>query len=884
MKDFYQLSISQIFDRLTTQKHGLTEAEAQKRLRDYGPNKLLETKIDGYFLIFLRQFKSSLIYVLFFACLIIFILGDWIDGIIILIVLIFNAIVGMIQEGKAQNTLLALKNFVETKAVVIREGKEIIISDKEVVPGDVLVLQEGEKIAADARIFLSRNLKIDEAALTGESELVEKIIEPLDTENLPNSDQKNTVFKGTHVQTGNGLAVVTATGIKTIIGKIAKGITMIDSDIPLKKNIERLSNLIIVVVGVISVLLFIVGLLYDKGVKEMFTVVVSLAVSIIPEGLPIVITLVLATGVWRMSQKNALVKKLQAVEALGQARVIAVDKTGTITKNEMVVQKIYTDGKFFGISGVGYEPQGSFSLNDKVIDHVKYPNLLFTGKVAAFCSNARIMFSESDNLWRVAGDPTEAAMLVFAEKLGLNLEDLEIEFPRLEEIPFDYRLKYHASLNLVGGKRMLSVAGAPEVILDLCQLSEKEKREAEKIFFSFSESGLRVIALAQKKKIEEKILLAEQVNDLEFIGFLGIKDSLRPEIFEAVIKAKEAQIRVVMITGDHKITAQALATEAGIFHPGDLILTGQEIDNFSDQELMERLDRVTVFSRVTPEHKMKIINSYKKRGEIIAMTGDGVNDALSLVSADLGIAMGKIGTEVAKEAADIILLDDNLNSIISAVEEGRNIYKTIKKVILYLFSTSLGELFVVAGALLLGYPLPLLAGQIIWLNLVTDGFLTVALAMESKEDGLLKNYFGKIQKSLVDRIMLKRMFIMAIPMMIGTLFLFKNYFEADIVKGWTISVTTLAVFQWFNAWNCRHESKSVFKTNPFSNKYLIWAMGIVILLQLFMVYSPFMQKIFRTTSLSLNDWLIIISISFSVVLVEEIRKFFSRTYKSAKLK
>ncbi|HBT81547.1 TPA: ATPase [Candidatus Giovannonibacteria bacterium] len=878
-------AIPEILDALHSREHGLTTEEATGRLKKYGLNKLPEGKVDSLLVIFLRQFQSPLIYILLAASMVVFAMGETIDGSIILAVLLFNAIVGTIQEGKAQNTLRALKKFVETKATVLREGKELIISDSEVSHGDIIILQEGEKAPADARIIAATNLKIDEAALTGESEPVHKIADTLEKGDLPTAEQKNMVFKGTHILAGNGKAIVVATGIETVIGKISKEIAAIDTEIPLKTNIRYLSRLIIIAVASISTLLFLLGIVSGKSIKEMFTTVVSLSVSIIPEGLPIVMTLVLATGVWRMSKRNALVKKLQAVEALGQARIIAVDKTGTVTKNEMVIQKVYVDGKFFEVGGVGYEPKGEIQLNGNVIDSVNHPELLFAGKIAAFCANARVLFSEEEKIWRVAGDPTEAAILVLSSKLGFHKDDLERESPLVSEIPFDYKLKYHATIHRLDGQKFLAVVGAPEIILGLSQkiwhggkshhLSKEGKRELESVFLSMSLEGLRVVALAETSDAPE-ILAPEEIKSLTFVGFFGMKDALRLEVAEAMQKAASAGIRVVMITGDHKVTAQAIAKEAGIYRDGDTILTGQDIDAFSDAELSEKLAKTSVFARVTPEHKLRIIKAYKARGEIVAMTGDGVNDAPSLVAADLGVAMGHIGTEVAKEASDIVLLDDNFGSIVSAVEEGRSIYKTIKKVILYLFAGSWGQTLTIIGSLFLGFPLPLLPAQIIWLNFVTDGFLDVALAMEPKEEGLLRGNFERPKKYLIDKLMVKRVIFMAIPMMLGALFIFEGYFKSDMTKAWTMTLTTLAMFHWFNAWNCRHESKSIFQMNPFSNKFLVGATLIIISLQLLVIYNPLMQKFLRTMPLELSEWLIIIPIAASIVLVEEIRKFFYR--------
>ncbi|MEK7604638.1 MAG: HAD-IC family P-type ATPase [Patescibacteria group bacterium] len=874
-----------VVQALSSSENGLTADEAARRLKADGPNSLPETKPDGYVITFLRQFQSPLIYLLLAASAAVFFLGEVADGSIILAVLLFNALVGTIQEGRAQNTLRALKRYVETTATVVRDGTEISIPDYEVVPGDILILREGEKVPSDARIIVANSLKLDEASLTGESEPVSKLSEAISEAGLLVAEQKNMVFKGTNVIVGSGQAVVVTTGVHTVIGTIAKEISTIDTEIPLKANIRALSRAIMVVVGVIGILLFMLGLFKGQEVITIFATVVSLSVSIIPEGLPIVITLVLATGVWRMSKRNALVKKLQAVEALGQARVIAVDKTGTITKNELVVREVWTEGKTFSIGGVGYEPKGAVSLDGSVVDAANHPELLLVGKMAALGASARVSFVEAEQRWRVAGDPTEAAVRVFGEKVGFKKDDLLRESPLIAEIPFDYRLKYHATVSGGEGGNFLTVSGAPEEVLALCShilrdghtrpLEPGDREGVEERFAEMSDRGLRVVALAMREKFKEA-LSPKTIADLTFVGFFGMQDILRPEVAGAMDRATSAGIKVVMITGDYALTARAIAKEAGIWREGDELLTGVVIDTLSDDELTARVAGVSVFARVTPEHKLRIINAYKERGEVVAMTGDGVNDAPSLVAADLGVAMGKGGTEVAKEAADIVLLDDNFGSIVSAVEEGRNIYKTIKKVILYLFSTSLGEVLTITGALILGYPLPLLAAQIIWLNFVTDGFLDVALAMEPKESGLLSGTFKRPNTYIVDGLMARRMILMALPMMLGALFLFQQYFETDIEKAWTISLTVLAAFQWFNAWNCRSEKNSLFQMDLFSNKYLLGATAIVISLQMLAVYAPFFQRFLHTVPLTLYEWLMIIAVATSIIWVEEIRKFFYR--------
>ncbi|MDD5690064.1 MAG: HAD-IC family P-type ATPase, partial [Caldisericia bacterium] len=810
--------------------------------------------------IFISQFKSPLIYILLGAGVIVSLMGEWADAIVILAVLMLNAVIGSFQEGKAQNTILALKNFVETKATVLRDNKEIIIPDSEVVPGDIIILQEGEKIPADAKIILSNGLRVDEAAMTGESKPVYKNI-------------GDDILKGTVVVSGNARAVVFATGQNTNIGKIADKISEIDTEIPLKNNIKFLSTIIIRIILALAIIVFAVGIWHNHSVEEMILSVVALSVSMIPEGLPVVITLVLAMGVWRMGKRNALIKKLQAVEALGQADIIAVDKTGTITKNELVIKKVFINNNFYEIEGIGYEPKGGIKLNNEYINPVDDSNLVYLAKISSLCAEARIMFSSEDDLWHISGDPTEAAVLVFGQKIGFHKEELNKQYPKLEDNAFDYQKKYKSSLHNINGKKELIVMGAPEEVLNLCTKMYKdgknikiEKEEIEKILCKMLNDGLRVIAVAQKSGKE-----------FSFIGFLGMKDALRLGVSDSILKAQNAGIKVVMITGDHKITAKSIAEEAGIYQKGDKIITGTEMDNMSDSEILKEINNVSVFARVNPEHKLRIVNLFRSQGKTIAMTGDGVNDAPSLVAADLGISMGKIGTEVAKEASDIILLDDNFETIVSAIEEGRGIYKSIKKVLSYLLSTGFAEVLVILVALLLDMPLPLIAVQIIWLNFVTDGILDAALAFDPREDGLLNKKFEKPNKYLIDKLMIQRIIIFSLIMGIGTLLLFKQYYMIDIIRAQTICLTVLAVFQWFNVWNCRSETKSIFNKDMFSNKFLVYGTIAAVLLQLAAVYNPFMQSILGTTALTIQEWGFIILMASSLIVVEEARKFFVRS-------
>src|SRR3989338_2876561 len=876
---YWQEEVSIIFGELRTGEEGLMGAEAALRLGRSGPNALPAGKVPGIFYIFFSQFFSPLIYILMLAAAVVFYMGEVTDAAIIFLVLIFNAAVGTVQEGRAQNTLLALKNFVQGSATVLREGKIIIIPDTEVVQGDIILLQEGEKVPADARLCDAHSLRVDESMLTGESLPLRKISGPIGKDDLPIQDRHNIVFKGTSVVGGSGKAIVVETGLNTEIGKISREVASLSEDLPLKKNIDLLSGAIIKTVLAISLVLLALGLFKGESLSHMFATVVSLSVSVIPEGLPIVITLVLATGVWRMSKKSVLVKKLQAVEGLGQANIIAVDKTGTLTKNEMMLSKVYVGGHMYDITGSGYEPEGEIILNGDSVDPLNHEDLLLAGRVAFFCSNANTMYVEETKQWKISGDPTEAALGVFAKKVGFK--DFEKETEKIFELPFDYTNKYHLTIHKFEDKNFLTLVGAPEKVLRLAEfsradgassrLSAEVKKDLESVFESLSAKGYRVLAFAANFSVGKSAEI-ENLPSLTFLGFFAIHDPLRPEAKEAVLQARKAGIRVIMITGDHKITAITIAGEAGIAQSPDEVITGAELDSLSQSELEARFAKANVFARVTPEQKLKIIEIFKHRGEVIAMTGDGVNDAPSLAAADLGVSMGKIGTEVAKEASDLVLLDDNFGNIISAVEEGRNIYKTIKKVILYLFSTGTGEVLAIAGSIALGLPLPVLPVQIIWLNFVTDGFLDVSLAMEPKEEGLLDGNFKKPHKYILDRLSVGRMIFMGIIIAAGTIWTFSQYLDQGMAKALTVSLTTLAVFQWFNAWNCKNERSSVFALNPLKNLYLIGATLLIISLQIFAVYNPFMQKYLHTVPLETYDWLLIIAVASSILFLEEFRK------------
>ncbi len=876
---WYQFTKTQIETELQTSlETGLGSGEAKQRLIRSGPNALPEKQPDGWFLVFLRQFQSPLIYILIACSVIVYFLGETTDAIIILVVLLVNAVIGTLQEGKSGKILQSLKKLSQAEATVVRDGTEIIIPEKEVVKGDIVILQEGQRVAADARIVFGYNLGLDESSLTGESGAVLKKDQTLSEQNLAVANQHNMVFKGTSVLSGNGRAVVVGTGIETEIGKISKALMEPHDDIPLERNIKALSKVIIYAIGIISAALFALGLWAGHPLREIFSLVVSLAVSVIPEGLPLVLTVILATGVWRMSKKNALVKKLQAVEALGQARVLAVDKTGTVTENQMVIKQVYIGDKIYNITGNGYEPKGQAFLGAEL--QKNNSDLATAALVASLASRATVMLDESTGQYKVSGDPTEAAMIVFGEKFGFPKE-VELEHYReIEEIPFDYKNKFRAVFYEHENKVLACVAGAPEVLLPHCshflaggsshENTAQYKKLLDGALEEFSAKGFRVVAFGFRHAPKNRPL--DNINELVFGGFFGIEDAIRPEAKKSVLAAGSAGVKVVMITGDHKSTAKAIAREAGIYHEGDLVITGPELAEMTEQQLAEKLPRVSVFARVTPEDKMKIIKAYKHAGLIVAMTGDGVNDAPSLVAADLGVSMGKIGTEVAKEASDIVLLDDNLNSIVAAIQEGRVMYQNIKKALQFLFSTSLGELFSIVAALALKLPLPLTAVQILWMNLVTDPLLGAALAVEKKESEILDRQAGKYTKYFIDWQMLAHIVLVSVIMTIGALAICNVYYQADPVKAQTMALTLLSVFQWYNGLNCRFISKSIFNKRIFSNKFVWLSILANMLFQALAVYSPWFNNLLHIKPLSFMDWVVVMVLGLVVIFADEARK------------
>ena len=887
----YKIDIETLLETFkTNQDQGLSQKEVLKRQRDYGYNTLKTVKQRTIFSIFISQFKDPLVYILFFAALIIFIFGeDKLDAFVISGVLLFNAILGTIQEARTKNIIENLKRYIKTESVVLRDGVKTVVDDKDLVVGDIIFLQEGQRVPADARITVSNNLRVDESVLTGEAHPVEKNTDII-SRDVPLGDRKNMLFKGTYILTGAGKAIVTAIGTNTEIGKIQVIAEEIDTDIPLRKELEHLSHWILIFILITCLFLFVIGIFTGKPINELLVMLTALFICVVPEGLPVVLTLVLAAGALQMAKHFVLVRNMQAVEALGRTDVIVIDKTGTLTRNEMIVSQVWTPDGTWQISGQGYHDQGTFSKDGTPIENIASENsLIQMGIAAILLNNAEVIYINKLNIFDIKGDPTEAALFVFAQKMGNIITEHIAEYIKIYEIPFSSELRYHAGFYKKNNECIAFITGSPEAIL---KRSDHGTKPMDHALENFLKNGLRVVAIGTKKlkpdafdnltRLQDYQNLIE--HDLQLLGFAGIEDSIRTEVADAIQNAREAGLSVIMATGDHQMTALHVAKKVGIFRPGDDYVDGSEIDALSDDNLLARINSITVFSRVSAQHKMRIVQLLQKSGKIVAMTGDGINDTPSLVTADLGIAMGNVGTEVAKQAADLVLLNDSFINIVDAIEQGRHIFYTLKRIILYFFSTNMGEVLIVLFALMTSLitgsdlPLPITAVQILWLNLVTDGFLDVGLSMEPKEPDLLKNFWLTKKQRLIDSQLLLTMLYMSIPMGIGSLFVFLHYYKLDLAHARTMTLITMAMYQWFNAWNCRSEKRSLFELGLFSNRWLIAVMALVLFLQTAIVYIPFMRHIFKTVPLSENDWIVILCITAPIVLMEEIRKVFVRKW------
>lgn len=885
--NFYKKEIEEVYKDLVSTSQGLTQEEALSRLQIHGPNRIQTMRGRSLFQIIFEQFKNIFTVILLISSLGIWSLGEQVDAIVIGIVILLNVIIGAVQEYKAEKTLIKLEQNLRGHVRVRRRGDVMSIKEHALVPGDIMILQGGDSIFADARLIASNGFEIDEASLSGESSFVHKSAEALFEDEVPSTDQKNMIFRGTHVMGGFAEAIVVRTGVKTLIGAMTQDLQEIDiTDIPLRASLRKVSIHIFILIGIGLLITGLAGWRANLDTTEIIGTLIALAVSAIPESLPVVLTVILSVGVWRMSVHHALVKDLYAVEALGQATVMALDKTGTITRNEMMVTDIITHDQKYRVTGNGYEPKGKIFLGEKEVTPTSNVVLALGIRIGVLSSLAVIEKTQGFNSWNViTGDPTEASLIILGKKGSMTREDLESRYECKDELPFDLDHKYHAGLHHIDGLDVISVSGSPEALLKksisyytsegVKTLTEDVKTQFHNLITHYSNQGKRILALAYKEG-EYEDLTHGKISGLTYFGFVAIGDAIRKEASAAVKDAQDAGLKVVMITGDHKNTARSIAQEVGIYKEGDYIITGQDLLTMSQKVLLDRIEKTTVFARVTPEQKMEIVKLFKKSGEILAMTGDGINDALSLRAAHLGVAMGNIGTDAAKSAADIVLLDDNFSTITRAILEGRNVYQTIKKTLLYLLSSNFAEIMVIVGALLFFLPVPLLATQIIWLNLITDTFLVIGLSMEPQNDELLNKKKIPKKYTLLSKIewmtILIRSLLMA-TIALGVFAYFEHY--VSIERARTVALTTLALLQVYNIYLIRAGNKSVFTFRQ-KNHYLLAGVILALGLQITVVYTPWLQKIFYTTDLLLSDWYIMALAGFVFVLIEETVKFAKR--------
>ena len=884
MVNYYNLSISDTIKSIDTSQTGLTEEEARQRLEKYGVNELKQRDKISPFQILIRQFISTIVFILLAALVISLLIGEKLDAIVISTIVVLNGVFGFVQEFKAEKAIEALRKLTALKAKVIREGKETEIDSRELVPGDIILLETGSKVPADARLIDIAAFQVDEASLTGESVPSNKITGPLDNDILVN-DQENMVFMGTIVTKGHAKAVVTGTGMNTEIGKIADMVQEAEEKLsPLQVKLKKFGKWLGFVTIGICVVVFGVGILREylttdlfetSFAVEMFLASVALAVAAIPEGLPAIVTISLAFGVRRMAGRNALIRKLPAVETLGCTNIICSDKTGTLTKNEMTIKEILFNNTLIEVTGDGYTPEGKFVREGNEEVDISSLELLF--RSSTLCNDSRLNHNER---WEIFGDPTEGALLVSAGKAGFKKSEMENRFPRIDEIPFDSERKCMTTIHRVNEENIAYIKGAPDVILNNCKyisingqvkdITGENKKKILDVNQEMANKALRVLGFACKSLTEKYTPEPEEVEtDLTFIGLQAMIDPPREEVRESITRCRSAGISTVVITGDHKLTAIAITKELGMFKEGDKALSGEELDKLSDDKLDEIVENIVICARVSPEHKVRILNALKKRGHIVAMTGDGVNDAPALKNSDIGVAMGITGTDVAKEASDMVLTDDNFASIVNAVEEGRGIYNTIKQFVQYTLSSNLGEILVVFLAILIGWPLPLIAIQILWVNLLTDGLPGLALGLDPFSKDIMNKPPRNRDENIISRDVINNILIVGSVMGTGTLLMFYGY-GIESVKAKSIAFTTLVMFQLFNVLTYRAKN---FKIDFKTSKYLTGSVVISILMQFAVLYTP-LNVAFKTVPLGLVDLIKIFLVSGSLYLILESRKMY----------
>jgi Ca2+-transporting ATPase len=902
----------------TSPDAGLQTHEAEKRLVEFGPNELEEADRPSLLQMILEQFNNFIVIVLILAAVISAVLGDYIEAVAILAIVILNAILGVIQERRAEEALAALRRLAAPEALVLRDGHRRTIPARELVPGDVVFLESGNYIPSDLRLVETVNLRIEEAALTGESVPVSKDAHLVLTQDQALGDRRNTAFSGTLVSYGRGKGVVVSTGMRTQIGMIAAMLQAVrEEPTPLQIKLDQLGKTLGWAALAVCGMVFLLGWVRGIEALEMFLVAVSLAVAAVPEGLPAVVTITLALGMREMISRHALIRRLASVETLGSTTVICSDKTGTLTQNQMMVTRMWVDRHKFEVTGSGYEPVGDFRLDGKVIDLSDYPATTTALWVAALANDAQVEEEQSEDGQRgtrVVGDPTESALLIAALKAGATREDLERAYPRIDEIPFDSNRKRMTTVHKIkdpspedvspfyDGKlkewEVAAIKGAPDIVLDLCTqiqgmddqpvslLDEMRERILE-ANASMARSALRVLAVAYRveQDVPDEATPEKVEHNFIFVGLMGMIDPPRHQAKPAIEKARRAGIRTVMITGDYPDTAEEIAEEIGLLQRGHGVLTGNELDSMPDSMLIERVETTDVFARVSPEHKVRIVDALRERGEIVAMTGDGVNDAPALKRSDIGVAMGVTGTDVAKETADMVLTDDNYASIVSAVEQGRIIYANIRKFVFYLLSCNLAEIVVIFLAILAGLPSPLTPIQLLWLNLITDGAPALALGMEKGDPDTMDRPPRPPKEPVINKPMRVRIGIQTIAISAVTLSAYLMgiaMYPGVPEEAKTMAFVTLSFSELLRAFTARSENYPLLRIGIFSNRVMLYAVVSSLLLLLAVIYTPFLQPIFNTVALGWAEWQVVLPLLFVPAIVAELTKWvMSRRFVTA---
>ncbi len=881
-RPWHTFTVDEAFQQIESQPGGLTNANAEDRLKQYGANELKAAHRVSAWEILLEQFKNVLILILLGATAISLFLGHGVESIVIAIIVLFAVVLGFVQEFRAERAIEALRKMAAPTATVLRDGSEVKIPARDLVPGDVILLHTGDRVPADARLIESVNLQIEEAALTGESVPVEKHIKSLENEDLTVGDRKNMIYAGTAVTYGRGRALVSATAMQTEFGKIAQMLQDVETGrTPLQQNLDKVGTVLGRAAFVVVAIIVALGLFRGQPFIEMLIFGIALAVAVVPEALPAVVTISLAIGVQKMVKRHALIRRLPAVETLGSTSVICSDKTGTLTKDEMTVRKIYTGGQMIEVSGSGYIPEGNFSTSGTPLSAPT--DALRQMLIAATLASDTRLVNDPDAGWDIKGDPTEGALIVAGAKAGLQKESLDAENPRVQEIPFSSETKRMTTLHQMGNMLTAYAKGAPEVILESCDTvltangpQALDTATREQILSQaqvMAGEALRILGIAFKPNAT----LETAERSMTFLGLTGMIDPPRPEAKEAIAICVEAGIRPIMITGDHPMTAKAVAIELGLLRDGGRVVTGAELEEMTDEQLQREVEEISVYARVSPSHKLRVVTALQANGHIAAMTGDGVNDAPALKKADIGIAMGITGTDVTKEAAAMTLTDDNFASIVAAVEEGRGVFGNIKKYLMYLLSSNIGEIGLMAGSAVLGLPLPLTAVQILYVNLATDGLPALALSVDPPEKDLMKRKPRDPRTGIFTRPVVILMVLGGVWSTLINLGLFTWALGSgrSLEEAMTMTFVSLVLIQFFKAYNFRSDRHSVLD-KPFANKWLNTAVLWELVLLLVIIYVPFLHDAFGTYYLSLEDWAIALGLSFTVVPALEFAKWMER--------